>query len=39
VVSDKAGTRAESKLAELFAKAEVLGAEVRVEHDRMVAVR
>jgi len=39
LVSDKRGTRLESKLPELFEKAEVLAAEVHAEHERIAAIQ
>jgi hypothetical protein len=39
MVSDKRGTRVESKLPELFANAEALAAEVHAEHERDAAIR
>ena len=39
MISDKRGTKVESKLKDLFAKAEVLGAGVRAEHDRRATVQ
>jgi hypothetical protein len=39
MISDKRGTRIESKVPDLFAKAEVLGAEVRTEHDRSASIQ
>jgi hypothetical protein len=39
MVSDKRGTRLESKLSELFKKAEALAADVYAEHERDAAIR
>jgi len=39
MVSDKRGTQIESKLSELFPKAEALAAEVHAEHERIAAVQ
>jgi hypothetical protein len=39
MVSDKRGTRIESKLPELFEKAEALASEVHAEHERIAAIQ
>ena len=39
MISDKRGTRLESKLPELFEKAEALAAEVHAEHERIAAIQ
>ena len=39
MISDKRGAQVESNLTDLFDKAEVLGAEVRAEHNRVAAIQ
>ena len=39
MISDKRGTQVESKLPELFEKAEALAAEVHAEHERIAAIQ